>query len=676
MQSTADPDLLQKLRPFFPPLAPLQSLNLRAALYRGLTDLKKNGTLGKEVILRKTMLDECKGEKFEEVIRVIAIAVVRREACRRLESASLTTPGYLATLAAPETLTASQRERLIPLVLAYTQSLQRQLAERGRKSERFRDEKRRLDDAQSGLAVKRKAVLAGESQLPSIKPEELESISNYVREIWTGDEQWAETLIHGGAGGMGHQVAEDAQRTLQLSASLEDKLPTSFPTSLLAELNERIERQQSRLRKWAEFRASLEKPQEGENMTKPLKKREPILQFDGHQKLQPSLSRKGSTPSDLHTKQDRTKDIELIQAMRSELANLRTKRNSKESYKVLRVRDEGALKGPKAHDNTKSQLRAPVSTGPLDFAGWENVSDIRSTIHADVLSKHHDIAELNPNSPGSSTETDLERISPIPDPLPLSKPSALSNHPRDHIGLNLSNGNDGHFPPSEPRPAELSSSSSPFQPLHDPDVTPANLPPEVPSVPTHSSTPPPKHNSGRLTLLERTRQSMALLPPPSEPDLPPTLNRSLTNTTTIRSKAQHQRNPAKHPRPSSQLYPVNQFSTPHQKSPTPLNLARRDTAPITDGTPAADTSLLSAHPVIQRFKSTSSPLTSDLLLFSDQADYESVFKSRPRIAVSPVTGSGSPERGGSRFLGGNQEEDGIGENGGGGFSSSPLRDGR
>ena len=59
---------LQKLQPFFPPLEPLQSLNLRAALYRSLNELKKNGVLGRESVLRKTMLDECKGDKFYEIL--------------------------------------------------------------------------------------------------------------------------------------------------------------------------------------------------------------------------------------------------------------------------------------------------------------------------------------------------------------------------------------------------------------------------------------------------------------------------------------------------------------------------------------------------------------------------------------------------------------------------------
>ncbi|KAH0407058.1 hypothetical protein KCU90_g23381, partial [Aureobasidium melanogenum] len=68
-----------KLQPFFPPLEPIQSLNLRAALFRCLNELKKNDVLGREATLRKTMLDDCKGEKFEEVLLLFSAIVLRKQ---------------------------------------------------------------------------------------------------------------------------------------------------------------------------------------------------------------------------------------------------------------------------------------------------------------------------------------------------------------------------------------------------------------------------------------------------------------------------------------------------------------------------------------------------------------------------------------------------------------------
>ncbi|KAL2443752.1 hypothetical protein ABEF95_011646 [Exophiala dermatitidis] len=67
-----------KLAAYFPPTTPSHSLNLRAALYKWLTELKKDGSLPRETVLRKTMLDECKGEKFDELMARFAMFVVRR----------------------------------------------------------------------------------------------------------------------------------------------------------------------------------------------------------------------------------------------------------------------------------------------------------------------------------------------------------------------------------------------------------------------------------------------------------------------------------------------------------------------------------------------------------------------------------------------------------------------
>ena len=111
-----------KLRPFFPPQAPLQSLNLRAALFRGLTDLKKSGVLGREVTLRKTMLDECKGDKFEEVLYAIAMIVVRKQAKTRRDSS--------LNLALADSLNKSQQDALLPLVIAHRHAMAKQVNQR------------------------------------------------------------------------------------------------------------------------------------------------------------------------------------------------------------------------------------------------------------------------------------------------------------------------------------------------------------------------------------------------------------------------------------------------------------------------------------------------------------------------------------------------------------------
>jgi len=110
----------------------------------------------------------------------------------------------------------------------------------------------------------------------------------------------------------------------------------------------------------------------------------------------------------------------------------------------------------------------------------------------------------------------------------------------------------------------------------------------VPSPIIEATTPTPSdHVDPHANLLERTRQSMAHLP--------------------AHSRSQHVRRKSKRESRQS-LFPVNQFETPR----------RPNSAGFTDD---------------REEKRDTTPKQS---LFEQDAEYASVFKSRPKIAVSPV----------------------------------------
>jgi hypothetical protein len=138
--------------------------------------------------------------------------------------------------------------------------------------------------------------------------------------------------------------------------------------------------------------------------------------------------------------------------------------------------------------------------------------------------------------------------------------------------------------------------------------TPPEPAPDIQSTPESPSSPPKPLTS---TLLERTRQSMALLPTPSSPN--PSSRTSHPKTKNYRPKhQQHQQQKPNEPRPSSQIFPINQFSTLNQKHPHHLHLHHPHL------------------PSTATLRTDSSSTRSDVDLFSAQADYASVFKSRPK----------------------------------------------
>jgi hypothetical protein len=183
------------------------------------------------------------------------------------------------------------------------------------------------------------------------------------------------------------------------------------------------------------------------------------------------------------------------------------------------------------------------------------------------------------------------------------------------------------------------------RPIHDPIERPIRRPARVPSPElsetssedetaaeqiissVFNATPSPAKKAPRLTLTERTRMSMApivrlesdeddkvdsavSLPEP-EPELEnePSNRRMSLAERTRQSMAAMSAQPAKSRKSLSKQrrlsqFPVNQFETPGKPRPL-LPEPRRDATP-TDK------------------------------LFSEEADYESVFKTRPRVALSPV----------------------------------------
>ncbi|KAL9058929.1 MAG: hypothetical protein Q9162_001486 [Coniocarpon cinnabarinum] len=68
------------LEPYFPPLEPLQSIKLRSNAFILLEELKRNGILPRGCPLRKSLLDDCVGHKFEELLCSFSTVVLQKQA--------------------------------------------------------------------------------------------------------------------------------------------------------------------------------------------------------------------------------------------------------------------------------------------------------------------------------------------------------------------------------------------------------------------------------------------------------------------------------------------------------------------------------------------------------------------------------------------------------------------
>ncbi|KAL4968604.1 uncharacterized protein BDV14DRAFT_144691 [Aspergillus stella-maris] len=509
-----DPETARdKLRPFFPPLEPLQSVNLRAALFRVLTDYKKNGDLGRETILRKSMLDDCKGEKFDELLATFSMSVLRKKKTQDRNPA--------IDLALAPGLTPHEYPQLLPLILAHRVSL----STLGERRDRVRDTHEKFSQLLDKKKDEINARSTNGSQPIAIKESDLESLARKTRDNWQGNAEWADAILEGGLGSSRDAFLDlpfDKVWSRVKESTVDNLLTTSTRPDLVLDLETRVLQQRARLQKWHQYSDSL-KNSEAASPSKPKdEKKAPQLVFRDHQSVTvASISKAVRQPVDRSG--PTTKDQNLLESISEAMDRINGASTKRQSLpESIHERDEEPT--PETEPEQPSRPIPTISQPVFD----------------------------PPIHPSAIEYTQEE-------PLPRRRKDPLTLAERTRKSMSMFE----MIPESPPSP-------EPLPPKYHPEPEPEH----------HEEEP---HNAP-YTLAERTRKSMSLLPPPRDPP---------------------QQNPTRRSRKSRVSFPVNQFETPTKLSATPPDYPSRASTPRDD-------------------------------LFEDQADYASVFKSRPRIALSPV----------------------------------------
>ncbi|TLD18143.1 hypothetical protein PspLS_10391 [Pyricularia sp. CBS 133598] len=246
-----------KLKPFFPPLDQLQSTNLRAALLRCLEQAKKNGVLGRDAVVRRTMLDECKGERLEEVLATFSSAVLKK----MVAEASLNGKEHLTiaeTLALENRGYTGDTAQITALVLAHRASLSKTLRERREARARYNDLAQLLDLKERGIS-RRKLQLA-EAKAPaadSMSDDEKLELWRTVRNNWAGNERWMEALLYGDALRDGLLTAPFDRVWRRVQSGRLAELEEHCEPGLIEQLDGRVKMQKERLQKWQTFRRDM-----------------------------------------------------------------------------------------------------------------------------------------------------------------------------------------------------------------------------------------------------------------------------------------------------------------------------------------------------------------------------------------------------------------------------------
>ncbi|KAK1723523.1 hypothetical protein CaCOL14_007976 [Colletotrichum acutatum] len=280
-----------KLQPFFPPRDHVQSMNLRAALLRSLDQAKKNGVLGRDAVVRKTMLDECKGERLEEVLAVFSSAVLKKMVAEVAE-AEHEYPAIAQQVALENRGYSAERTELVTLALAHRASITNAMRKKNEARKRYRDLAEVLSQKEKGIA-RRKEEIKSARELTSARnlPDNLRSDTwRTLRTNWAGNEKWMETLLYGDSNARkdGLLSAPFDRVWRRLESGRLTELET-HDTGLLEQLDDRVRTQRERLARWQEFRADMfgERRKASTSKTsQPTRTKRGIdLEFDSHESL-------------------------------------------------------------------------------------------------------------------------------------------------------------------------------------------------------------------------------------------------------------------------------------------------------------------------------------------------------------------------------------------------------
>jgi hypothetical protein len=675
--------------------------------------LKKNGMLGRESVLRKSMLDECKGEKFYEVLVLFSTAVLKKTLTPKTTMAprkkAKRRNAVAKELGMETKLSTDQQASLLPLAIAHKAALVNLLKRKEEKRRKYMEFSELLDKKTEEITQRNQQCKAkGLSRRSMVSDIHANSIEKQLRENWIGNTKWLDTMLYGDTEQTDDRFLNssfgEVWQVVERGGRLEE---AGAEAGLLENLEKRVEEQNERLKRWRSFHEKIvkDKPrtksQAGRTKDSP-----PVtldFKFDDHLKLQLGSPKPAEEKNGVSRKLINPEYQDIIAEMEQELEEVARSNHSRSTIPLM-TKPGSSFNAPRSPIHSRpATLTLPPKKSPdhaVKQAQWP--PHIRKRSKEDILplpvlrptpmlldSEATLVGlptSIRPSSQHSNGPPAIEsRRTSVPEtstPLPTLTSSDASIHsPVSHQSpLSLSS----HYPSEPPAVSNVAANtpSKPPVPTFDPsaaflsreDQLAENI---IASI--GAATPSPLKKQPRLSLVERTRMSMAhntTFQPIAESESPPDLDPlpSLPPTVQPTEKLDRRVSLADRTRMSmahiSAFQPITEADSPSDLDPLPSlphtvtqateKLDRR--ASLLDRT-RLSMAAMAANPRPQPKKSRKSKresifpvnqfetprgrktsridvLKEDALpkdeLFSEDVDYDTVFKSRPRIAQSPV----------------------------------------
>lgn len=582
------------------------------------------------------MLDDCKGDKFTEVLAVFSTMVVKRviPSVRHPKPAAVSLKTALSN-----SLDVRQQRSLLPLAIAHKASLTALLKRRDALKDRYASFADSLDANARHLKMREQSKQSSSQPMPQAKA--IDSLYKQLSDTWVGNAAWIDVIMHGEDKPSDKMQDQEFDPIWDAASHGRPLDSVAGSPGLLAELESRVQHQQRRLSHWHAFhdeiRGSIvDEPSNVNGSEDP--QSATALSFDRHKALKIDGEAKHEAHSSCQTpSQPPASQLlysNILSSMRERLigtapAPKRNTPNAEDSgssssekhhaseqtnrIKPLRIdikarRQSGAIDNLGSSKSAVSGASTAESPTSADSRWTENSrksplgqhmitsASIKSPSGAVARAKgafEHDLQGVETNISPQLRSPDFENIKKVT-PVVRQTPSPVTDGGTSEEVLAqqiIASVPEATPIPTKVAPLSLAdrtrmsiAHSMPRREIVS--DTESELPDEVlPTLPNHEY-------DRRTSLLERTRQSMTRLST-SNPTGPRFRHSIIANNAKRRS-----------------IFPVNQFETPKRQPSLTLT---EESSPMAEGS-----------------------TTPKELLFSDEAEYASVFKSRPKIALSPV----------------------------------------
>jgi hypothetical protein len=570
------------------------------------------------------MLDECKGDRLDEVLAVFSNAVLKKVL---LEGESGEHQALAQQLALENFSYTGERSILSALIIAHKASLSKFLREKEGARAGYLDFSALLSLNDRRIARRHeqlKEVIEVQGFKGQISPKDMTALQELVQQNWSGSPEWLESILYGDS--RAHAEGLLATPFDKLWRHVENgtigEVEERAQIGLLEQLDNRVRDQKARLAKWENFSKTLAKVRSS-SPTKPtnsaLSERKKInLGFNQHQLLQIGRSAPGTSSRPAVSLEEYTR---LVENMKSELAEV-----GKPQAQSKRTVRQSLVPGNRRVSALASQPPKEDSPGAKDEE-WSSASDADEVSPGSIDYATKSISHTPPSEPPILRKEPLSDIQSV-DESALQPSKAEPSHPTRPSVVTKER---------SPSPDRLVRTPSPIDPPIDTNPMESEADHILNSM--SAASPSPKKPRHTLSLAERTRLSMARASHSEYSDLHddfeiadlPRL--SIKPRPSMASKTPSaEAEPGKH---ADLIERTRKSMAGFEAAQKKAQIDRRKS--VKDAKKKQRES--SYFPKVEEEVVT--PDVSAIELLEGDPDYESVFKSRPKIKTSPAV---SPTR--------------------------------